>query len=148
MASISGIGQAIKAAIEAVDLSAYSQGTGETHLREALTLDPDGPGYVTPHLVYYLFPEAIDYQDRGRGVTLAVSRFALLVVFRLRPNIDDQWADVNAATDASELIRTAIAADLGGATCRVDRIDFQGTATDGATIGVQFSVNAVHHSQP
>jgi len=148
MARVSTIGAALKAAIEAVDLSAYSQGTGETHLREALTLDPDGPGYVTPHLVYFLFPEQIEYQDRGRGVTLAITRFALLVVFRLRPNIEDQWPDLDAATDASELIRHAITADHGGATCTVGRIDFQGTSTDGATIGVQFAVNAVHHSEP
>lgn len=148
MAKSSAIASAIKAAIEAVDLSAYEQGTGETHLRQALTLESDGPGYVTPHLVYFLFTESIEYLDRGRGVVLAITRFSLFVVFRLRPNIEDQWADFDAATDASEEIRTAITADLGGAACKVERIEYSGTQSDGATLGVQFSINAVHHSEP
>lgn len=146
MASVSAISSAIKTAIEAVDLSAYAQDTAETHMREALTLDPDGPGYVTPHLVYFLSPVSTDYLDRGRGVTLATSNFTLSCVFRLRPNLQDQWADVDSATDASELLRSAITNDLGGATCKVTRITFVGASPDGATFGVNLDILAVHHS--
>jgi hypothetical protein len=143
---ISTIRAAISTAIEAVDLSAYSQGTGETALREALTLDVEASGFVTPHLVYYLEPQVMTPLDRNRGQVFTTASFKLTFIYRIRPNLDDVWADCDGAFDVAELVRSAVSADLGPATVRTDLITFLGTSQDGAMYAVELALTAIFNS--
>jgi len=143
---IATIRAAISTAIEAIDLSAYAQGTGETHLREALTLDVEAPGFISPHLVYYLEPQDMTPGDRNRGQVFTLSTYRLSFLYRIRPNLDDVWADCDGAFDVSELVRSAVSADLGPATIRCDRVTYLGTSQYGAVYAVELALTAIHSS--
>lgn len=143
---VATIRAAISTAVEAIDLSAYSQGTGENAMREALTLDVESSGFVTPHLVFYLEPQVMVPQDRNRGQVFTTTTYRLTFMYRIRPNLDDVWADCDGAYDVAELVRSAVSADLGPATVRTDQVTFLGTSQDGATYAVELALTAIHNS--
>jgi len=146
----SGIRQAIAAAIEAIDITAYRQVSTDA-LTHARLIDLLQPGATWGHLSYAVALVTSRPDERQRRATEHTATEGVVLLWYVVRELaaDDGFADLDLASDLQEEIVAAIASD-GSSPDYVVRIDALGAPTPmstGPVSVVMLQIDfTVHHS--
>ena len=135
---------AISAIVAGVTVTPYAQGTATPALTESRTPDTlDDEAHGVQHLRYSVVFDGTRLTARGASRnTQAESSFTVAIVYRLRPSMTSQRADLDLAIDLMEAVLAAVLPEVGNWSTFGDGFEVAGINTERglALLELRFSV--------